>query len=218
MATHYSLEEWTDFVRSLVDPATRAAMMRHAEVCAGCADDRRALERLSRTMRADADTAISAGTMRRVYALATRLPAPAPSRLRRIVAVLGFDSGTQPAAVGVRSAGRGVRQMVFEAERYQVHLQWELAAPGGPVSLVGRISAVADVVLPPGLVVKAMTPSVQAGEATTNQFGEFVLECAWDPALTLHVPVATDGVRIEVPLATVTGGSGPRVPRGRTSY
>lgn len=217
MATHYSLEAWSDFVRSLVDPATRAAMGRHAEVCTRCAEDRHALERLSMTMRADAEFVISEGTMRRVYALAARLPAPAPTLLRRIVAALTFDSGTQLAPVGVRSAGRGVRQMVFDAERYQVHLQWELAAPGGPVSMVGRVSAVADVVLPPGLVVKAMTPEVQTGEAITNKFGEFVLECPWDPALTLHVAVAGDGVTIEVPLATVTGGSGPRVSKARKS-
>lgn len=158
--------------------------------------------------------------VRRAHALAGRLPPLRPGLLRRLLAAVVFDTGTQPALAGVRSGGRGVRQMVFDAEHYQVHVQWEHAAPGGPVSLVGRVAATAEAALPPGIVVLAVTPTAIAGETTTNTFGEFVLECPWDPALALHLPVVSDGVRIEVPLGSASEPTSRPRPgrRGRSDY
>lgn len=205
MSSHFSLEQWTDFVRDLVDPRTRAAMEQHAAVCAACASDRQAMALVGETVALDAELTVGAATRRRVLALAAELPAAPRSSWRRLLASLSFDSGTLPAPVGVRTGHQGVRQLVFDAERYQVHLQWEVAAPGRPVALVGRISNAADAALARGLLVRALTDDDVAAEATTNQFGEFVLECAWDPALTIDVPVRAEGVRIELPLGSVTG-------------
>jgi hypothetical protein len=150
--------------------------------------------------------------LQRAYALSARLPAAPDPPLRRLLARLAFDAGTQPALAGVRSGASRMRQMVFEAERYQVHLQWELAAPGGSVAMVGRVSATPDMPLPPGIVVRAINAGAVAGEATTNQFGEFVLECPWGPSLTLLLPLVGAGVRIEVPLASVSTDSGRKKP------
>lgn len=205
MSSHFSLEQWTDFVRGLVAPHERAAMERHAASCSACARDREAMALVAATVALDAELTVGAETRRRIHALAARLPAAPPSPWRRLVAALSFDSGILPAPVGVRSGHPGVRQLVFDAERYQVHLQWEVTAPGRPVALVGRISNAADAALARGLLVRALTADDVAAEATTNQFGEFVLECAWDPAITIDVPVRADGVRIEVPLGSVTG-------------
>jgi Putative zinc-finger len=213
--THYSLEAWADFVRGLLDDGERQRMRDHAQGCARCGDDQRRMAEVADTLSWDSKVQPRPEIVRRAHALAARLPAPRPGFLRRLVAALVVDTGTQPALAGVRSGGRGVRQMVFNAERYQVHVQWEHAAPGGPVSLVGRVAATTEATLPPGIVVQAVTPTTIAGETTTNKFGEFVLECPWDPALALHLPVVSDGVRIEVPLGSASEPASRPRPRRR---
>ncbi len=173
------------------------------------------MEQVAETVTWDSQVEPSAEGLRRAYALSTRLPEPAVGPLRRLLAVLVLDSRTQVAPDGVRSIGRGVRQMVFDAEPYRVHVQWEHAAPGGPVSLVGRVATTAQTTLPSGIVVRAVTPTTVAGETTTNRFGEFVLECPWDPGLALHLPLVSEGVRIEVPLASATEPSARPRRRGQ---
>jgi hypothetical protein len=44
---------------------------------------------------------------------------------------------------------------------------------------------------------------VTSALTTTNEFGEFVIECPWSPALRLLLPLKREGLQIEVPLATV---------------
>lgn len=218
--THYSLEAWADFVRGLPDDGEMRRMREHAQGCPRCRDDQRVMAEVAETLAWDHRVRLRPEVVRRVHALSARLPAPRPGVLRRLLAALVFDTGTQPALAGVRTSGRGVRQMVFDAEHYQVHVQWEHAAPGGPVSLVGRVMATAEAALPPGIVVRAVTPTTIAGETTTNTFGEFVLECPWDPGLALHLPVVSDGVRIEVPLGSVSEPTSRPRPgrRGRSDY
>lgn len=212
--THYSLEAWADFVRGLPDDGELQRMRVHADSCPRCRDDQRQMAQVAETLSWDQQFAPGPDVVRRARGLAVRLPAQRSGILRRLLAALVFDSGTQPALAGVRSSGRGVRQMLFDAERYQVHVQWEHAAPGGPVSLVGRVAATTDAVLPPGIVVQAVTATTIAGETTTNTFGEFVLECPWDPGLALHLPVVSEGVRIEVPLGSASQPT-PRPEPGR---
>lgn len=213
---HYTMEALADYVRGLVDDAVRQSMLAHLQRCAACAGDLTILGQVAETMDWDRRVQPRVQLLRRAYALAAHLPQPKPGTLKSLLAGLVFDSRLQPATAGLRSAGRGVRQMVFDAERYQVHVQWEHAAPGGPVSLIGRVAATADVVLPPGIVVRAVTASAVAGETTTNQFGEFVLECPWDAGLALHLPVVSDGVRIEVPLASASEPTTRSRRRGRS--
>lgn len=216
--THYSLEAWADFVRGLTTNAERQSMREHAEACPRCRADQHVMANVAETLAWDAEVEPSLAALSRARALGARLPEAKPGVLRRLLAALVFDTGTQEALAGVRAGGRGVRQMVFDAERYQVHVQWEHAAPGGPVSLVGRVAATAAAALPAGIVVQAVTRTAVAGETTTNRFGEFVLECQWDPDLALHLPVVSDGVRIEVPLGTASEPPERPRRRGRVDY
>lgn len=215
--THYTLEAWTDFARGLLEPDVERQMRAHARQCPACAEDLRVIEHVAATVTWDASYLLGAETLSAAYRLAARLPERRPGGLRSLLARLAFDSWTEPAPAGVRTAARGVRQMVFDAERYQLHVQWEHSAPGALIALVGRISTTADPALPPGIVIRAVTPQLVAGETTTNQFGEFVLECPWNPNLALHLQLASDGVRIEVPLASASEPSTPPPSRGRNA-
>ena len=168
-----------------------------------CDADRQMLERVADAIGWDTWHEVPAHVLARARTLADRLPARTPGVWRRIAAAVRFDSLAAPAPAGVRSGAGGVRQMVFEAERYRVDLQWELTAPGGPVSLVGRIGTDVETPLPAGTVVRAVSSATVVGETLTNRFGEFVLECAWSRPLTLLVAVAYDGVEIAIPLGHV---------------
>jgi hypothetical protein len=65
-------------------------------------------------------------------------PAVAVAALRRLVAVLSFDSATAaPAALALRSAGAATRQLLFTAEGHDVDLRLE-ALPGGLWKLSGQ--------------------------------------------------------------------------------
>lgn len=214
--THYTLEQWTDYVRGLVEEPVAGAMAEHARGCPACEEHRRGLAAVARTLVWDAHHEVPVETLARAHRLAARLPRRERATLRALVASLVFDSGIQPLAVGVRTSGSGLRQMVFEAESYQLHLQWDQDPRRGPMALVGRISAPSRPVRVAGLVVRAMAAGALAQETTTNDFGEFVLECRWSPSLALHVPLAEVGVEIEVPLARVLGRPRPPASRRRS--
>lgn len=215
--THYTLEEWTDYVRGLVGGRVAEAMAAHSRECPACDEHRRALDDVARTLVWDAGHEVPHEVLTRAYRLASRLPRREVGALRTLVAQLLFDSRIQPLAAGVRTMAPGIRQMVFEAERCQVHLQWEQQPRRGPLALVGRISAPAQPIRVAGIVVRAVGAASLAHETTTNDFGEFVLECPWSPTLALHVPLAEAGVEIEVPLARVLGRPNPPASRRRSS-
>jgi anti-sigma factor RsiW len=208
--THYALENWTDYVRGLVDEPARRAMVAHLGECAECAGRVAAVSRVAETIAWDAAHPIAPAVLARVHALAGRLPRPTQGALARVIAQVRFDSRTQPAPAGVRTAGTGLRQMVFEADRFQVHVQWERGTSDGRVTVVGRISAQTGASVPTGIPVQAVGDAASAVNST-NEFGEFVIECLWSPSLRLLLPLEREGLQIEVPLATVE--LAPPVPR-----
>jgi hypothetical protein len=199
---HYALEDWTNYVRGLVDEPTRTAMATHLAGCADCDGRLAAVSQVAETIAWDASHPITPAVLARVYALAGRLPGPAQGALATLIAQVRFDSRTQPAPAGVRTAGTGMRHLVFEADRFQLHVQWELGASDGRVTVVGRLSAQTGGRVPTGVPVQAIG-EVTSALTTTNEFGEFVIECPWSPALRLLLPLKREGLQIEVPLATV---------------
>lgn len=200
--THYALEDWTNYLRDLVDGPTRDAMEAHRQTCTDCAGRLAAMTLVAETVAWDATHVVAPEVLARVHALAGRLPRPEAGVLARIVARLSFDSRTQPAPAGVRSAGSGLRQMVFEADRFQVHVHWERGVSDGRVAVVGRISTPRGGKVPASIPVQAVG-EVTSAFTTTNEFGEFVIECPWSPSLRLLLPLKSEGLHIEVPLATV---------------
>lgn len=64
--------------------------------------------------------------------------ARAATQLRRVLAVLSFDSGLAPApALGLRSAGGGARHLVFNAGAHDVDLR--IQAAGNGFDLAGQL-------------------------------------------------------------------------------
>lgn len=85
-----------------------------------------------------------------------------------------FDSFSQPAAVGMRSAPMSVRELVCRAEPYQVDIQVEAQAEHNRLVVTGQLL---DVTQPDtvGAEVQITLSNLRGSvvQTATNQFGEF---------------------------------------------
>jgi hypothetical protein len=109
-------------------------------------------------------------------------------------AALVFDSFRAPQLAGVRSAGRGPRQLLYKAGRYTIRVRLEPAADAERLSIVGQILDAQD---PPSalqdIAVLALKGSRTLDRTLTNHLGEFVLEPDAAENLRLCVGVAEIG-------------------------
>ncbi len=127
--------------------------------------------------------------------------APAPQGvLRRLVAVLGFDSAAlTPQAAGLRSAGGGVRQMLFSADGRDVDLR---IAPGtGGWQVSGQV-------LGPdaqGRVTLACGEAFRAEQAW-NDLAEFRIDGV--PAGPCRIVLRSDDWEMALPELTLPGDAG----------
>ena len=95
-----------------------------------------------------------------------------PGLLRRLAAVLTFDSGAaSPLAFGMRSSGGAVRQLLFSVEGRDVDLRIAPAAQAQSFSLSGQILG------PDSLGIVVMEPEAggERREVALSELGEFQL-------------------------------------------
>lgn len=145
--------------------------------------------------------------LQRVQALASRLPAAKPGRIRTILSTLTFDSAAQPALAGVRSIEMGVRQMVYEAGGFDIHLRAEPAAVQGALVLVGQVLDPSQSEPPlRQLPVRLLRGKSEMAATVTNELGEFQLECPEMSNAVLEVLLESKELSLQVPLAGLMGG------------
>jgi hypothetical protein len=106
-------------------------------------------------------------------ALATAGLAPALPQTSRLVQLL-FDSVSQPAPPGTRSAGMNIRQMLYRAEPYQIDIQLEAQPERNRVLITGQLLDISH----PEVVGRDVQVTLSDGRENvvrtmTNQFGEF---------------------------------------------
>jgi hypothetical protein len=192
---HGSEEDWVDFARRQAAPATRERLEQHLEKgCSRCAE-------ALRLWRAVLDVADREDAYRPPESALRQVRGEfALRRPKRLLqkwadrAALVFDSFRAPQPAGVRSAGRGPRQLLYKAGRYTIRLRLEAAADTDRVSIVGQIL---DAQEPPSalqdIAVLALKGSKTLDRTLTNQLGEFVLEPDAAENLRLCVGVAEIG-------------------------
>lgn len=127
-----------------------------------------------------------------------RAAAPAPGPLRRLVAVLGFDSAAQaPQALGLRAGGSGLRQMLFTAEGRDVDLR---LAPGpGGWRLSGQVLG------PDAAGRIELRCGAFHAEQAWNELAEFHLDGL--PEGQCHIVLHGDGWALELPPLQIPGGA-----------
>lgn len=204
---HFSIWQWTDYVRYLGDDVARSAMDAH--LSSGCARCQRTVD----VLRAVAATAPNEASYEPPehairYAKAIySLSGPEKTSLPRLIARLVHDSTRAPLPAGMRSQNRPSRHALYEAGSYSLDLQLEQQLASGLVMLIGQLAdrqkpatSTADV------PIWLMDRKKLVTSTLCNPFGEFQLEYAPVRDLRLHVPLRAAGKRLEVPLDRLTPG------------
>ena len=213
---HYSIWQWTDFARGLVedDQAARSAMETHLSSCQRCERLVNVLREVAVTARADASYEPPARAIRYAQAIYS-LYGPEKVSLPRLVARLVYDSGRAPLPVGMRAQNRLSRHVLYEAGSYSLDVQLEHQPGSGLVSLTGQLAdrnkpATSTASLP----VMLMERKRLISSTLSNRLGEFHLE--YIPArgshLRLQVPLPAARKRLEVSLSQLLTGAPAGAP------
>jgi hypothetical protein len=209
---HFSIWQWVDHVRGLGEGAGPAMDAHLSSGCRRCGRIVDVLRGVVETAPRDRDFEPPDQVLRNAQAIYPLYTAESES-LPRLVARLVHDSFLAPLPVGLRTQSRVARHALFEAGSYHLDLQLEHQPASGVVTLIGQL---ADQTRPDAS--RAGTP-VWLKErkrlvATTlcNQFGEFQLKYDSEQNLRLHLPLPTDGKRLEIELKSLSPAPVSRRP------
>jgi hypothetical protein len=209
--THYSDWQWTDYARGLVEDGVRAAMDTHlASGCRRCGRTVDVLRNVAQMAQGESSYEPPAQAIRNARAIYA-LNRPEQDSLPKAVARLIHDSFRTPLPAGLRAGNRVARHALFEAGNYSLDVQLEHRPASGVVTLIGQLAnrARPDSNLA-GTPVWLKERNRLVATTVCNQFGEFQLEYHIELDLRLHLPLATEGKRLEIPLDSVSPG-----PAGR---
>jgi hypothetical protein len=216
---HFSIWQWTDFTRGLVDTVPRTTMAAHLSGCPRCERLVRVLRDVAVTARSEADHEPPEHAIRHAHAIFS-LYRPATVSVPRMLARLVHDSFRAPQPAGMRSQDRFSRHALYEAGSYCLDLQLEHQSRSGLITLIGQLAdrnmpSTSTAVVPVWL----MRRKNLIASTLCNRFGEFHLEYAPARDLRLQVPVAAAGKRFEISLNQLNPGpvhrARPATPRRR---
>jgi hypothetical protein len=215
---HFSIWQWTDFARGLVDSgAARSAMETHVSSCRKCERLVNVLGAVAVTARADAAYEPPERAIRHARAIYS-LYGPEKVSLPRLLARLVYDSGRAPLTVGMRAQSRLSRHVLYEAGSFSIDVQLEHQPGSGLVSLTGQLAdrnmpATSTAELPVLLMGRKRLMS----STLSNRLGEFHLEYIPARNVRLQVPIPALRKRLEVSLSQLltslpTGARPAKVP------
>ena len=164
-STHISVETLANIADDRATSEAREAAMSHVSTCSTCLDTLRQLQQLILMMRSDTATDAPRDVLTsamNIFSQEKRVP------LRRIVALLTFDSRNAGPAFGVRSLPSASRQMLYSAE--EVDLELRITVQNGECILAGQV-------IGEGCAEGQVEISGAAGRstATLNEICEFTL-------------------------------------------
>src|SRR4029077_5638462 len=202
---HFTLEEWADFARGVVEGERRTAMHSHLDTgCKSCGAVLSLWQRVHDIARRELAYEPPASALRYSKAAFTlhRPPETHPKRAGR--AKLLFDSFLQPQLAGVRSGDAAVRQLLYGTGDYHIDIRIEPQEDSEKVSLVGQVLNANDVDqhLNSAPVALLHAGRVRA-ETVTTRCGESRLECDVKSGLQLRVRLP-HGNEVRVPVVEPT--------------
>jgi hypothetical protein len=204
--THFSIGQWTDFVRGLVETGPRTAMEAHLSGCRRCERFVGVLHDVAVTARGEADHDPPAYAIRYAHALFSQYR-PETLSFPRMVARLVHDSARAPLPAGMRSQGRLSRQALYEAGSYCLDLLLEHQPRSGLITLIGQLAdRDKPATITADVPVWLMERKNLVASTLCNRFGEFQLEYAPARDLRLHIPLAAARKRVEVSLNRLNPG------------
>ena len=164
-STHVFVETLANIAEGTTTSATRGTAMAHISTCSTCHETLRRLQQLILMMRTDSTNDVPRDVLTSAINIFSQ---EKPSPLRRIVALLTFDSRNAGPAFGVRSLPTASRQMLYSAEETDLELR---------ITLQNDECILAGQVIGEGCAEAHVEISGVAGtsKATLNEVCEFTL-------------------------------------------
>jgi hypothetical protein len=172
---HFTTEDWVDFVNQATPSSQQQAMQKHLESgCKSCTETVTLWKKVRNTAAAEAKYQPPAASVRVAKAAFAAAGWIGQHKKARGFIKLVFDSFLQPALAGARSAGAGMRQMLYRADPYQVDIQIEAKPDGNRMVITGQLLDISR----PDIVGREIQVSFSNKRGSvvhtvTNKFGEF---------------------------------------------
>ena len=197
---HFEDTVWVDVVRGTIDAATKSEVEKHLQ--SGCADCQRALAvwQLMQTSANHDRNFQPPADLVRLVKQEFGIQNPTPEK-ETWIARLIFDSFTQAAPVGIRSAAAAAnnsRQLLYEANGVTIDMRFEFQPPQR-LLVVGQVLENKNAYPMPIPLVLFNDQGAAVLETETTEFGEFQFECDIRERLRLSLELTTTK-RIQVPL------------------
>lgn len=123
-STHIPLPDLADMAEHHATTGTSHSASAHLQVCEECATTLQRLERVITMMSTDKAEDAPRDVLHRAIAAFQSRPQQ-PSLVKRILAVLSFDSFNVAPAFGTRSVNTGSRQLIYSADDADIDLHVE---------------------------------------------------------------------------------------------
>lgn len=185
-SSHISLEILADIAEDRVAGAVLEAALAHVSTCSECDNRLRRLRHLIHTMKSDR----AADAPRDVLLSTINIFSPSQSPLRRVVAILTFDSRSTSPAYGMRSIHTSSRQMLYSAQETDLDLR---------ITVQNDECIVAGQIMRDGCTggVVEISGATGSAEASLNELCEFTLPAV--PIGNYSLKVRMLDVEIEIP-------------------
>jgi len=173
--THYSPEQWIDFVNGAGQAPAQHEMQAHLDAgCERCKERVATWRKVQRSAALEAKFQPPVDTVRIAKAAFANAGFEATPGFAGIVAQVIYDSFRTPAVAGARSAGMQSRQMLFSANPFQIDVNIE-AKPGETrLSVTGQLMDTSQPdSIARGIPVTLSNRRGQTIQTVTNNFGEF---------------------------------------------
>ena len=191
-SSHILLETLVEIADGRLTGAPREAAMTHVATCSACNDTLGRLERLIVTMKNDKSNDAPRDVLQSALNIFWQERQPG---LRRIVAILMFDSRNAGPAFGMRSVHTASRQMLFSAEDTDLDLritvQDEECILAGQVICTGCSGGVVEI-----------SGAEGSAEVNLNELCEFTLPAV--PVGNYSLRVRIRDIEIEIPELELT--------------
>ena len=187
--SHFTDDEWTDYVRDLLPADGEPSLQQHLDDrCPSCTKMHATWASISANAKADRQYEPSREAVRVARALfGIRKPEGRFASAVQTVKLM-FDSQLAPAPAGFRNGQTGPRRMVYAGEGFLVDIQLQPPTTRGETSMIGQVTAPKSQLRVEGSHVLLVRDGRVIAKATTNRLGEFHMDFvgpASDLSLTL---------------------------------
>jgi len=202
---HYSIEQWIDLTRGLVNSPEKGEMEQHLlSGCTPCLQEAAFCHQIGQVCHRIQEHPVPESVTRLARAIFPVRPQP-PTSGSRLPIELIYDSFLVPAPAGLRATWQVGWQGLYRSGDCSVDLRIEPELKSTRAAVIGQIT---NHVLPE-VEMRNLPVSLRAGnqvivETVSNRFGEFQMEYEQQARLKLCISLEDGSKHIQVPLKRFT--------------